>query len=266
MFNMIRMDVYRLFRYKAFYIIIAIAAFTAVIGQTLFYLFSRPDILNSLQQTGALAPSDIEFFNIGKLTVLEYIDQSMFKGGMYSVMLCILSTLFIGADFSSGYIKNILAYRGNKFSYIISKLVTLITAGFILSLVMMLIALVMAMILPIGYLPSSFADIASYYLTLQLLSAGLIGMTLFAMLLTRRESAGIGISIVIGGGILSMLLEQLLHLFGRSMVPFSLILKQAQIPTVFEPMVNINYCLTGLIWCVIYLMLGAFFLYKKDVA
>lgn len=98
------MDLRKIVRGKAFYVMLAISIFLPIM-----MLSQMPGIDSTLFLGGMSAGSE-EAFGGGAMGLT-------FLGVLSGILLCI----YIGNDYSTGFIKNIVTSHGNKFDYIIAK-------------------------------------------------------------------------------------------------------------------------------------------------
>lgn len=128
MLNMIKMDLYRMFRTKSLYVIWIVLAVALLITTSLCK--TDHDSLNeedAVQQEQIAEPT-AENMNVGmmvmlptepgeKVTVFDIFFANS-QGKFYALFLVIFAVLFSTADISSGYIKNIGGQVGNRGSLI----------------------------------------------------------------------------------------------------------------------------------------------------
>ena len=127
MLNMIKMDLYRMFRTKSLYVIWIVLAVALLITTSLCK--TDYDSLNeedAVQQEQIAEPT-AENMNVGmmvmlptepgeKVTVFDIFFANS-QGKFYALFLVIFAVLFSTADISSGYIKNIGGQVGNRGSF-----------------------------------------------------------------------------------------------------------------------------------------------------
>ena len=100
MFNMLRMDLRRLFRTRSFYIILGVTAALLLAVVLLAAAISSPDTLDAIQSQGA----EIDEYDrqmaegIRSMTQLEFIAECI-GGGSLLVMAGLGMTLFVHGDF-----------------------------------------------------------------------------------------------------------------------------------------------------------------------
>ena len=131
MLNMIKMDLYRMFRTKGLYVIWIVLAVALLITTSLCK--TDYDSLNeedAVQQEQIAEPT-AENMNVGmmvmlptepgeKVTVFDIFFANS-QGKFYALFLVIFAVLFSTADISSGYIKNIGGQVENRGSLIFSR-------------------------------------------------------------------------------------------------------------------------------------------------
>ncbi|MGN0404635.1 MAG: ABC transporter permease [Bariatricus sp.] len=135
MLNLIKMDLYRMFRTKSLYVIwIVLAAalfFTTILCKTDYELVNEAD---AVQQEQVAEPTT-DNINVGmmvtlptepgeKVTVFDIFFGNS-QGKFYALFLVIFAVLFSTADISSGYIKNIGGQVQNRGTLIISRAIAL---------------------------------------------------------------------------------------------------------------------------------------------
>ena len=135
MLNMIKMDLYRMFKTKSMYVIwivlAAILLITTSLCKTDYELLTEKDAMKQEQVT----EPTVDNINVGmmvtlptepgeKVTVYDIFFANS-QGKLYVLLLVIFTVLFSTADISSGYIKNIGGQVGNRGSLIFSRSIAL---------------------------------------------------------------------------------------------------------------------------------------------
>ena len=135
MLNMIKMDLYRMFKTKSMYVIwivlAAILLITTSLCKTDYELLNEKDAMKQEQVT----EPTVDNINVGmmvtlptepgeKVTVFDIFFANS-QGKFYALFLVIFAVLFSTADISSGYIKNIGGQVGNRGSLIFSRSIAL---------------------------------------------------------------------------------------------------------------------------------------------
>ena len=138
MFNCIKMDLYRMFRMKSFYvigIILAAATFFTTSMSVLDYNMMKEEAGQNSQVYEQEISSDEEPVNLGMdvtiptrpgemVTVYDQVYANL-HGKFIALFMVIFAVLFSASDLSSGYIKNIGGQMKNRGNLILSKAVAL---------------------------------------------------------------------------------------------------------------------------------------------
>lgn len=126
MFNLIKMDLYRLTRLKSFKIGLIIASLASLIS--LFAVFGLLQIIEiAIKQDPTMNIGDIAsvFPILSWINGVDYGDVVLFGTNAFSLFIgCLVSASFIGAEQSAGYFKNIAGQVRPRGLTIISKFVT----------------------------------------------------------------------------------------------------------------------------------------------
>ena len=135
MLNIIKMDLYRMFKTKSMYVIwivlAAILLITTFLCKTDYELLTEKDAMKQEQVT----EPTVDNINVGmmvtlptepgeKVTVYDIFFANS-QGKLYALLLVIFTVLFSTADISSGYIKNIGGQVRNRGSLIFSRSIAL---------------------------------------------------------------------------------------------------------------------------------------------
>lgn len=215
MFNLLRMDLRRLFRTRSFYIVL-IAAMTLILLVTLLAAtMANPEFLDGMESQGAeISEYDRQMSEaIHRMTQLEFVSECL-ESGFLLVMTGIGMTLFVCGDFSSGYIKNICFSRPRRWEYVLSKVLTAGVYSGILTILSVLFSLVSPF--PFGLHPaaSPVGSILQYafWMWLPNWAFGLMGLLL--VLLTRSSTPGILMAVVSGGGLTTVIVQTLRQQLG----------------------------------------------------
>lgn len=196
MFNLLRMDLRRLFRTRSFYIVLAAAALLSAVC-ALATSGRMIDLYESGLSAVEYQPDDtgfeVAFGVIWGTTQLDYLFASLSYG--FSLMMSGIGvTLFVRGDFSSGRIRNICHVRPRRWEYVLSKILTAGVYSGILAILGVLAALIVPLLCghPELYPAASpIGDILQYTVWQWLLCGGYGLMGLAVTLLTRKSTLGI---------------------------------------------------------------------------
>lgn len=211
MLRLLRSDLYRLFRSKAFYICTGIATFLVVIS-----------IIIMNWSYGVISSN-----NAGTVTVsIPFKDGisyglSIFSGGDVHLFMAIFIAVFITADFTHGTMKNVVSKGFDRLKIYLSKYVTMMIASFLMLLVLFLASTISGTVV-LG----SFGDFTGV-LVGQMLRMIVIELLLhaaltavFVMVAMAVRNIGGAIAINIGITMFSTMIYQLIDMLSRNKTHF----------------------------------------------
>ena len=199
MLNMIKMDVYRMFRSKSLYVIWAIMVGMIIFNSSM--LKTQYDMMMEQADTYEVVTDETdEKVNVGmtvyvpmqpgeKVTVFDVLFSNL-QSKFIALFLVIFAVIFSSADMNSGYIKNIGGQVKNREKLVISKAVSLI----IFTVISMAIAVLVQMAtngIFLGYMELGNVSNLAKYLSAQTLlhiALVLIGMALSIVLKSNLVS------------------------------------------------------------------------------
>ena len=268
MFNMLRMDLRRLFKSRSFYIILSVTAVLLIMVTVMAYAVADPETMDAMEAQGAeITESDrIMSEYIQNMSQLDLMHETL-GSGFLLVMTGIGMTLFVNGDFSSGFIKNICCINPRRRDYVLSKVALAgIYSGIItvLSVLLMLLSPVLIHMYPV---PDSISQILRYVLWMWLPHWAFALMALALVLLTRSTTLGIILSLVAGGGLTAALVGMLGRLLRWP--PFEQYFLAAVVKGLYTPQSGITQ--TGVIlactmaWAVLYGVGGLLSMEKRDI-
>lgn len=268
MLNLLRMDLYRIFRNKSFYICFGILAFVNILTFLILFVITNPVTRDFILQYGAELTSDAADIEstLANTTILEVFRQGTVGGGFLSVTTGILGALFICMDFESGFIKNIMAAHENKWDYILSKAAVTAVMNFLYLAGTFLITLLLN-VLSGGFFAYSLpVDVLFYLFSAWMVVNGFSALTLLICMVTRSKAAGVAGAICLNSGLIVMIISTAFSLFGLQWIfDYSLYMTLASLPSAFQG----DYCLrtivTGAGFFVLYTVASQIVLAKKDI-
>lgn len=215
MFNLLKMDLRRLFRTRSFYIVLAVTAGFLLLMVFMFAAVANPERLDAMEQSGVVVVEGDDFQmaeEIRAMSQLEFAHECS-GSGILLIMVCIGVTLFVHGDFSSGYVKNICFAR-RRWEYVLAKALLAGVYSGALVLVGILVSVAGPVLFGLRLAGSPAADILLYafWLWLPHWAFGLLGLGL--VVLTRGSTLGIIMAVVSGGGLTAALLQPLCQRFG----------------------------------------------------
>lgn len=200
MLNCIKMDLYRMYRMKSFYVvgvILAIATLFTTYMSVLDYNLIKEEYEKNPQAYGQEISSDGEQVNLGMdvtiptrpgemVTVYDQVYANL-HGKFVALFMVIFAVLFSSSDISSGYIKNIGGQMKNRGNLILSKAVAL----FVYTVLTMFFYLIIQIVTQAVCFPElqtgSVKDLAAYVATQTLLHYALLLICMAVMIITRSK-------------------------------------------------------------------------------
>ena len=268
MFNMLRMDLRRLFKSRSFKIILLVTAALILMVSLMAVVVSDPETLDKMGASGAeLDETDRQMAEeIRSMTQLGLTPETL-GGGFLLSIVGIGVTLFVTGDFSSGFVKNICCAQPCRASYVLSKA---LAAG-VYSGIITLLGVVLILFAPYLYgmrpVPNAISDILRYLFWMWLPHWAFAMMALALVLLTRSATLGMILSLVAGSGLTAVLVGTLGKFLGWP--PLEQYLLSSVVKGVYTPHSGIGQVWTVLTctvaWAVIYGAGSLLAMEKRDI-
>lgn len=219
MLNLIKMDLYRLFRTKSFWIMIAVTIFLAFFSvfMTNFELTSQQDTVIDMANASVsdVPPEEADItFGVYVDTKPEWADRIDFTdlvnsnicGQLLAILCVIFPPIFVNGEQKNGYIKNIAGHYHNRGILVLSKLVAVAVQVLVIFAVFFISAAIMGRICwgdnlvfdDIG----GFAKISSVHFLLHYAFAALVTAITILM---RGSGLGITYGVLSSTGITALL-------------------------------------------------------------
>ena len=202
MFNLLKMDVRRLFKSRSFYIILGVTAVLLIMVTVMAYAVADPEMMDAMEAQGAdITESDRMMSEyIQNMSQLDLMHESL-GSGFLLVMTGIGMTLFVNGDFSSGFIKNICRINPRRRDYVLSKVALAGIYSGIITVLSALLMLLFPVLIHMYPAQDSISQIWRYILWMWLPHWAFALMALALVLLTRSTTLGIILSLVAGSGL-----------------------------------------------------------------
>ena len=202
MFNLLRMDLQRLFKSRSFYIVLGITALLLILVTVMARSLSDPETLAAMEEQGAEIDESDRMMSeyIQNMSQLDFMHESL-GSGFLLVMTGIGMTLFVNGDFSSGFIKNICRINPRRRDYVLSKAALAGVYSGIITVLSVLLMLLFPVLIHMYPAQDSISQIWRYILWMWLPHWAFALMTLALVLLTRSTTLGIILSLVAGSGL-----------------------------------------------------------------
>lgn len=124
MFNLLRMDLYRIKRSKFAYVCFGCMLGTIFLSYLMVWLLATPSGQDVALDLGMLAVTELEEGRtiLADADVLAMFRESNMDGGVYNLIFGIAVTLLVCGDYQGGFLKNIMSLHRRRQVYIGSKL------------------------------------------------------------------------------------------------------------------------------------------------
>lgn len=268
MLNLLRMDLYRLRKSKAIYICLGILLLIVALVYFIFYLMFLPDGQAIALKLGMLTVSEMDEAKqiFTDTDLLLMFRQSCTDGGFFSLIISILFTVFICADFRNGFIKNIMSVHVNRWNYIGSKMLAFGILDFLYLAIVYLFTAFMNLLIG-GPIPgTAFSSLLFYLIQAWVLTMAMLGLILMVCMLTRNITAGILTSVIIGSGVIVTILSAVLGLFhANGWLDYTLYMSLSNAKSVYQSPADLSGLIVGGIFLLLYTVISGIILKKKDI-
>lgn len=278
MFDLLRMDLRRMARGKAFWVTLAVFCGVILLLCTTMAVTADADLVTKFASWGgtvtvngqtitdaAQAQAELIAEAAEARAELESMNKAQFfyslfcQGGGLSVFIAILSTLFVCEDFSSGFAKNIFSVRRRGASYLLAKAAAMVCATGVFILLCTALCQVCFIALRMPLQPGTAAEYARYLLQAWVAVSAFAIQNIFFCVWLRSVGLGIVLSFVCAGGVAAMAIEAVTRLFRLNPTPF--LLFGATMTDGLTP----AGAVVCAVWSAIYLLLGTVVLRRKDI-
>lgn len=267
MFDFLRMDLRRIRKTRSFYILLAIQGIAILFSSFMLLLLIDPKLREMALGWGMeITVNDYtEMAALLNHSMAEAYHSVLIQGGFFFVILYAYTTTMICGDFSSGFAKNIFSLREKRIGYAVSRFLALEIVNVIYFVVTVLIFEAFCRITGLAFQRSSLLEYGKLLLVVLTVGGAFMAQGMLVAFLTRSQGAGIGAAFLLGGGVVTEFLMYVAGFFHLSIGNKTLygVAGSLQFPltgkALWYPM------LVGVIWTVIYFVLAAVILQKKDV-
>lgn len=208
MFNLIKMDIHRLFYSKStwviFFFVAVLSVFSVTMTNTDIHMMkeepSATEETMDERQIGISVEADSEWVD-GDIEIGSIISVEM-RSALLAILCVIFTALFINAEQKNGYIKNIAGQFPRREKLVASKFITIAFQIFLMMLVFIVGIIVSGFVLWGNrfYLGSS-AQILRYLGSQYLLHLGFAALTMLLCMLTRSSAFSMTSGILLCSGL-----------------------------------------------------------------
>ena len=269
MFKLLRMDLHRLKKSKSVYICLGILLMSVAFIFVLLFLTATPRGQEIAIGIGMLDRTDVQEFGglLSGMTVLDVCRQACIDAGGYTVVIAVLFTIFVCDDFKNGFIKNILSVHVNRWEYMGSKMLAFAIVDFIYLMGVYGFSLLFKVLLMGDSIScDNPGPVFFYLLQAWVLTMAILALVMAVCMLTRSVAAGILTSMLVGGGVIVSVLNAFLRLFdANKWLEHSIYLSLANASSVYQQPSDLAGLATGIIFLILYAVIGGMILTKKDI-
>jgi ABC-2 type transport system permease protein len=216
MLNLIKMDVYRLFRSKALKVGIIATAVLAFLGMLLNFGILEIIKLGLQDDPSGAESMGIIFPTISWLNGVDFADVVFMGTSFLSLFVsCMMISSFIGAEQSCGYVKNIAGQLPNRGMTVVSKFIVACIIQLMVLIIYAIISSLCAVIFFSPYIKTySLIALIEGLLLRFLLFCAISAVVIFLCTLTKSHSFAMVIGAIFGIGITSLVYIAISSLLG----------------------------------------------------
>lgn len=274
MLNVIKMDLYRMYKSKVTWIVLLIIGILAATCVNTFYreykyFKSNPEILEEYSGNNP----DITMYstdnNLDTFYLFFYILQNSL-GYIVAFFIALFTVLFTGAENSTGFIKNIAGQPAIRHRTILSKCLTVFVFSSIALLDVFIIIVLVSQLL-FGYIQFSsygISDMMIFALTQLLLYAALGMVALCFTELINNQAISMAISAMLSIGVARIItsnLDDFFHLTNFSFNSLLITINKAMLPVPFDLDSYRRSWLVGAVYIVAAAAVSIFSMKKRDI-
>lgn len=270
MLNILRSDIYKLFRTKSFLVIILISVLMSAGSLLLLIQASKIILPASTQSTGLtvkssetisinsnISPTDISKI-VDNMTVVEASTQVFNDEGLLT-LVAIFASLLVGLDFSSGAMKNIASKGISRNKIYLSKLLTTFLGTFIIMTFTLISVILCSLIV---------FEVGDF--NTQILLDSIVNISKQTLLYFGITSVFIAIAYIFKNNVLSIICSVCVILVLPSIVAMldsNFFILPYCIPTILKYSINpvVNPFLLSIIYIVISTIIGCTLFKKQDI-
>lgn len=283
MFNLLRMDLYRMKRSKSVYVCFFTMLAVIFLCYLLVYLLGTPEGRKVADRIGMLTVYDSEGHVVSDpemkmvmmeegedlledANLLEMFRDSDMKGGLHNILFGIAVALFVCGDYKGGSMKNIMALHRNRWPYIGSKLIAVGILDF-LYLVLgfgfnCLMNLLFGNMLPFG----SWGDILFYLAWIWPVTMAFAALIIALCVFTRSITIGVLGAVLGGSGLAVMMVSTFLGYFHlNGWVKYTLYHAINNGPSSYASPEDLRCLAIGLVFLVVYSVVSIVLLIRQDI-
>lgn len=263
MFNLLRMDLYRLKRSRYVYICLGILLLLTSLAYWMVWLESTPQGRETAMKLGMV---EIEADSWPQYDTVSMFQDVGMSSGAYNTILGIVIALFVCVDFGSGFIKNIMSLHRQRWKYIGSKLLTAGILSFFYIILQYGFSLLLNQYFDRIAAPAALTDILFYLSKAWFLTVAFASLVILVCVLARSIAIGILGVIAFSSGLLVQMLSFITGLFGiNKWTEYTLYYSLTYAPTGYTGIGDLKGVLIGFVFLSVYSFLAMVSLSRRDI-
>lgn len=266
MFNLLRMDLYRIVKSRSMYVCFGIVQVFAVMSVMLLWLLGKGHefavMLGMSDYGGQQSLSGM----LNGLDLISVFRDTALDGGAYSLMLGIWVMMFTCMDYQNGFIKNILSVHVNRWEYVISRILSAGIVNFFW-LVLHYGFLALLNLLFGNLVPHAAAGDVLFYLGWAwLLTTAFAALIVFICVLTRSAAAGTLAAVCFSSGAVVAPLYGILQMFHKGgWLKHTIYFVLREGPGQFDGMQDLTVYVTGAVFVLAYGLLAGIVVKRQNI-
>lgn len=202
MFNLLRMDLYRMKRGKSVYVCLGILLVMTVMTLCMLWLVVTPQGQETAVRMGMFSLEELAEQGdvLAGVDTLVMLRQTGMDGGVHNLVFGIWVMLFVCMDYQSGFIKNIMAVHQNRWNYVVSKVMTAGIVNGCYLVIQYLFVLLMNRLLGNMVPCSALRDVVFYLTWAWLVTTAFAALVIMVCAWTRSVAAGALTAVLLGSG------------------------------------------------------------------
>lgn len=215
MFNLLRMDLYRMKRSKSVYICFGCILGVIFLSYLMVWLLATPKGQETALRIGMLEPAEIQEGQamLAEADLLAMFREANMDGGMYSLIFGIAVTLLVCGDYTGGFVKNIMSLHRQRWAYIGSKLMAVGILNFLYLILSFVGNIVVNQLFGRMVPGADWKDVLFYLGWAWLLTMGFAALIILLCVLSRSTTIGVLGAVLGGSGLIVSILYNITSQF-----------------------------------------------------
>ncbi len=268
MFNLLRMDLYRIKKSKFVYVCFGCLLAVIFLCYGMVYLMATPKGQETALKIGLLQLSQLEESRalLDGTDLLGMFRESNMDGGMYNLILGVAVALLVCGDYQGGFIKNIMSLHRERWTYVGSKLMAAGILNFLYLILSygfnILMNLAFHKMVPWG----NWKETLFYLSWAWILTTGFAALIILLSVLSRSITIGVLGAVLGGSGLIVMLLSNILGQFHiTGWLEYTIYYNITYGPSAYTAIGDLRGAAVGLIFIVLYTAVSIISILKRDV-